>query len=83
MQTPHAPATIQLELGTDLVACFRSEAAIRDMPVRSLILELLDVIVSDKLIDAILDHDAPEPPPRKHGRPRKVVLTPKLKGAVA
>jgi hypothetical protein len=34
-------------------------------------LSWLDVIVSDKLIDAILDHDdETPPPPRKPGRPK-------------
>jgi hypothetical protein len=71
MGTPHNPATFQLEIATDLVARFRREAVIRDMPVRALMLQPLDVIVSDKLIGAILDHDAPAPPPpRKLGRPK-------------
>jgi hypothetical protein len=38
------------------------------MPVRTLMLELLDVIVRDKLIDAVLDYEPPPPP--KKGRPK-------------
>jgi hypothetical protein len=63
------PATFRLEITTDLVARFRREAVIRDMPVRALMLQLLDVIVSDKLIGAILDYETPLPP-RKPGRPK-------------
>jgi hypothetical protein len=64
------PTSIDLEIATELANRFRREAVTREMPVRSLLLELLDIIAHDKLIDAILDRDAPEPPPRKHGRPK-------------
>jgi hypothetical protein len=65
-----APTTFQLELATELANRFRREAIAHDMPVRRLILELLDIITQDKLIDAILDKDASPPPPHKPGRPK-------------
>jgi hypothetical protein len=68
---PHTPATFQLEIATELVARFRREAVVRDMPVRALMLELLDVIERDKLIDAILDYEPPAPKDKKLGRPKK------------
>jgi hypothetical protein len=65
------PTSINLEIAYELANRFRREAVTREMPVRSLLLELLDIIAHDKLIDAILDRDAEEPPPdRKIGRPK-------------
>jgi hypothetical protein len=85
------PTTFNLEMDTELANRYRREASARNISVRNLLLELLDVITADKLIDAILDVDAEPPPDPKIGRPRKVVsalnqprkvvLTPKLKGA--
>jgi hypothetical protein len=71
--SPHTggPASLQLEITPELVPRFRHEAVIRDMPVRALILELLDIIMSDKLIDAIIDEKTQPPPRKKPGRPKK------------
>jgi hypothetical protein len=44
-----------IEVDPVLLQRLRAEAARRDMPVNSLIRDLLDVITSDKLIPAILD----------------------------
>jgi hypothetical protein len=59
--------TVAIEVDRNLMVAFRAEAAKRDMPVASLIRDLLDVIVTDKLTGAILDD---ERPPRK--TPRRV-----------
>jgi hypothetical protein len=67
---------LQLELAPELVTRFRHEAAIRDVPVRTLILELLDIIATDKLIDAIIDEKSQPPPHRKPGRPKKLNTAP-------
>jgi hypothetical protein len=72
------PTSINLEIAYELANRFRREAVTREMPVRSLLLELLDIIAHDKLIDAILDRDAPAPSDRKIGRP-KGSSAPKLK----
>jgi hypothetical protein len=47
------PAMIEIE--HVLLARLRSEAARRDMPVNSLIRALLDTLVRDKLVAAVLD----------------------------
>jgi hypothetical protein len=73
-----APTSINLEIAYELANRFRREAIIREMPVKRLLHDLLDVIASDKLIDAILDR--PALPDRKIGRP-KGSTTPKLKNA--
>jgi hypothetical protein len=44
-----------VEIEHHLIVCFRREAARRDVPVKSLIDDLLDVIVADGLTAAILD----------------------------
>ena len=63
-----APSSINLEIAYELANRFRREAATREMPVKRLLHDLLDVIASDKLIDAILDR--PAPPDREIGRPK-------------
>ncbi|HEX9324093.1 MAG TPA: hypothetical protein VF913_18535 [Xanthobacteraceae bacterium] len=47
------PVTVELEYL--LARKVRPEAARRDMTVSRLVVDLLDVIVSDELIDAVLD----------------------------
>ncbi len=46
---------MQVEIEPDLVARLRHEAAVRDLPVKSLICRLLDVIARDRLVAAVLD----------------------------
>lgn len=48
-------ASIEVDLG--LVVLLRKEARARDMPVKRLIVDLLDVIVTDRLVAAVLDDD--------------------------
>jgi hypothetical protein len=50
--------TTAIELEHDIVVRFRVEAAKREKTVPQLIRELLDVIVADKLTNAILDDGA-------------------------
>jgi hypothetical protein len=47
------PATIEIE--HVLLARLRTEAKRRDMPVNALIRELLDTLVRDRLVAAVLD----------------------------
>jgi hypothetical protein len=47
-----------IEVEHELVVQLRRDAAIRSMPVAGLIRELLGTIVSDKLVDAVLDDGA-------------------------
>ena len=55
---------VTIEVEHAVVARLRVEAARRDMPVKSLVRNLLDVIASDGLVTAVLDDGAPaEPPP--------------------
>jgi hypothetical protein len=75
------PAPLQLELDHDLVCQFRPEARRRDMSVAMLIRSLLDMVVADGLVSAILDAEdddseddmAPVPkparPPPKPAKP--------------
>jgi hypothetical protein len=51
-----------LEIEYGLVAQFLVEAARRDMPVKRLLHELLDVIAADHLTAAILDDEKSSPP---------------------
>jgi hypothetical protein len=44
-----------VEVGHDLVVRLRPEAARRDLPVKTLIGDLLDVIATDALVTAVLD----------------------------
>jgi hypothetical protein len=63
---PHQgrPAVVTIEVEHAVVARLRVEAARREVPVKSLIRDLLDVIAADQLTGAILDDGAPaEPPP--------------------
>jgi hypothetical protein len=50
----HRPP-MTVEVGHDLVVRLRPEAARRDLPVKTLIGDLLDVIAPDALVTAVLD----------------------------
>jgi len=52
-----APRTTTIEIDHDLVVLLRKEAAQRDIPVTRLIRDLLGVIATDGLTQAILDDD--------------------------
>jgi hypothetical protein len=47
-----------VEIEHEVVVRLRRDAAIREMPVQSLIRELLDVIATDRLVTAVLDDGA-------------------------
>jgi hypothetical protein len=49
------PAPLHLEIEPDIVRRLRPEAARRDVSVTSLVHQLLDVVVEDQLVGAILD----------------------------
>jgi hypothetical protein len=58
---------IEIERGT--VTAFRKDAIKRETNAPTLIRQLLDTIVDDQLVDAILDDRASPPPDRGRGRP--------------
>jgi hypothetical protein len=60
---PQVPANalrpfVTLEIERTVVARLRREAARRDLPVKALVRDLLEVIAEDQLVNAVLD-DAP------------------------
>jgi hypothetical protein len=68
-------SSLIVEIDSNTTAALRPAARARDLPVRSLVISLIEAIARDSLVDAVLDDDkAPLPPPappRKVGHPPK------------
>jgi hypothetical protein len=52
---------LEVELGGDVLAYFRREAARRDLTTYQLVRDLLDVIATDALVPAVLDNGGSDP----------------------
>jgi hypothetical protein len=61
---------LHLEIDGDLVRALRATARHRDVNARSLAREILEVVVAENLVSAVLDTDREPPPPRPRGRPK-------------